>query len=70
MWRTIYVALRNVRGTSLKGLFSRFLDAPTLNTSIDSARLFKVLSVEMFDLCCVSTADTRPRLKRRRPSLN
>lgn len=31
------------------------IDAPTLNTSAESGGLFKVLSVEVFSLRCVST---------------
>ena len=36
---------------------------PTLNTSSESACLFKVLSVDVFNLRCVSTFHKRPRMK-------
>lgn len=40
---------------------------PTLNTSAETGRLFNVLSVEVFNLRCISTAvvETQPSLNKR-----
>jgi len=47
-------------------------NAPTLNTAGESGCLFKVLSVEVFNLLCDSTSfvETQPKLKNRAPILN
>ncbi len=47
------------------------VDAPTLNTSLKSHHLFKVLTVEVFKLRCISTVvETQPNFKKRASILN
>ncbi len=50
---------RDQRTSNLPAMAKTFpprqVDAPTLNTSAESGSLFKVLSVEVFNLRCIST---------------
>lgn len=51
----IYVLSRGCGPQAPHAFATRRDDVPTLNTSANTGRLFTVLSVEVFDLRCIST---------------